>query len=149
VVQKVLRLLAIVLELPDENQLAKPYDFTGKGEDILRYLKYDAIPIEDSEANDGIYTAKHTDLGTLTLNFCQPIAGLQILDTVDGEWKWVRPWEADEIVVNCGDALSAITGGYFKSGQHRVHAPPKEQIHLDRFGALYFSRYALVPPGLS
>jgi len=135
-----LRLLAIVLELPDENQLAKDYDFTLKGEDMLRYLRYDAIPIEDSEANDGIYAAKHTDLSTLTLNFCQPIAGLQILDA-DGEWKWVKPCGADEIVVNCGDALGALNGGYFKSGQHRVHAPPREQIHLDRFGVLFFSRY--------
>jgi isopenicillin N synthase-like dioxygenase len=140
-VLRLLRLLAIVLELPDDNQLAKHYDFSEKGEDQLRYIKYDAIPVEDSEANNGIYAAKHTDLGTLTLNFCQPVAGLQILDA-GGEWKWVKPWD-DEIVVNCGDALTAITGGYFKSGLHRVHAPPKEQIHLDRFAVLFFSRYTI------
>lgn len=137
--QRVLQLLAIILELPDENKLAKSYNFANKGEDLLRFLKYDAIPIEDSEANDGIYAAKHTDLGTLTLNFRQPVAGLQILDG-GGEWKWLKPWE-DEIVVNTGDAMSALTGGYFKSGLHRVHAPPKEQIHLDRFSVLWFARY--------
>ena len=104
----------------------------------MRYIKYSAIPVEDSEANSGIYAAKYTDMGTLTLNFRQPVGGLQILDA-DGEWKWVKPWE-DQIVANCGDALSAITGGHFQSGEHRVHAPPKEQIHLDRFGVLFFSR---------
>lgn len=143
VVQRVLRLLAIVLGLTDENLLAEPYDFSKKGEDMLRYLKYEAIPVEDSEANNGIYANKHTDMGTLTLNFAQPVAGLQILDE-NGEWKWIKPWE-EEIVVNCADALAAMTGGYFKSGVHRVHAPPKEQIHLDRWAALFFSRY---PPVL-
>jgi len=142
-VQRVLRLLAVILELPDEDHVAKSYDFANKGEDLLRYLKYDAIPIEDSEANDGIYAAQHTDLGTLTLNFCQPVAGLQFLDG-DGEWKWVKSWE-DEIVVNIGDAMSALTGGYFKSGLHRVHAPPKEQIHLDRYSVLWFARYVPLP----
>jgi isopenicillin N synthase-like dioxygenase len=135
----VLQLIATALELPDKNQLAKMHDFTIKGGDILRYIKYTAIPVEDSEANNGIYAASHTDNTALTISFRQPVAGLQILDS-DEEWKWVKPWE-DEIVVNCGDSLMARTGGYVKSGLHRVHAPPSEQIHLDRFAVLFFSKY--------
>ena len=140
VVKKLLHLVAIVLELPDENQLAKHHDFAGKGEDTTRYIMYSAIPIEDSEANNGIYAASHTDITSLTLSFHQPVAGLQIFDS-DEAWKWVKPWGDGEIVVNCGDTLTALTGGCIKSGMHRIHAPPREQIHLDRFAVLWFAKY--------
>lgn len=128
VVQKLLRIIAIALSLPDENQLAKDHKFAAKGEDQARYIKYEAIPVRDSQANDGIYAAKHTDVATLTLNFRQPIAGLQFLDE-DGEFKWIKPWD-DKIVVNGGDALSAITGGYFKTGVHRVRNFSSLKLHL-------------------
>jgi isopenicillin N synthase-like dioxygenase len=104
-------------------------------------MNFSAIPIEDSQANNGIYTAKHTDLRGLTLSFRQPVAGLQILD--GNEWKLVKPYE-DTVLVNCEDALSGMTGGYFKSGVHRIHAPPKDQIDLDRFVVLLFSTYTSI-----
>jgi hypothetical protein len=78
------------------------------------------------------------NIAALTLSFRQPIAGLQIFD---GEGcKWVKPY-GDQVLVNVGYALTALTGGYFKSGVHRIHAPPKEQIHLDRYSVLFFARY--------
>lgn len=33
-------------------------------------------------------------------------------------------------MVNCDDPLTARTGGYIKSGLHRVHDPPKERFIL-------------------
>lgn len=46
-------------------------------------------------------------------------------------------------MVNVGDTLRALTDGYLRSGVHRVHAPPKEQIHLDWFWVLFVSRYVV------
>lgn len=137
-VQKLLQLIGIILHLPDENQLAKVNDFSKKGEDVVRYLKYGGLPAEGIEADGGIYGAQHADISLFTMNFRQPVAALQILDS-DEEWKWIKPWE-DTIMVNVGDILKALTGGYVKSGVHRVHAPPREQIHLDRFSVLFVCR---------
>lgn len=85
-----------------------------------------------------MYTPGHTDLGTITLLFRQPVAALQILNS-ENQWKWVKPQDAT-ITINICDALSALTGGYFKSSVHRVHAPPEDQAHIDRLGVLYFAR---------
>lgn len=93
-----------------------------------------------------IYAAAHTDMDVLSLHFRQPIAALQVAlrpntDTsVDDEmWKWVKPRE-DAVLVNSGDALESLSGGYLRAALHRVHRPPKSQAHLDRVGVLYFSR---------
>lgn len=106
------------------------------GDEMLRYLKYNALPFEDT--NEGIVAAQHVDFTAFTCSFRQPIAGLQILNK-DDEWKWVRPMN-DGIVVNSGDWLACVTGRYCRSGVHRVHAPPIEQSHLDRHGVIFFSR---------
>lgn len=139
-IQKLLTLVGLILELPDENVLVKDHkaDQHVASDEMLRYLKYNALPIEDTEANEGIYAAKHVDITTFTCNFRQPVAGLQILDK-DDEWRWVRPMN-DGIVVNSGDWLASVTGRYCRSGVHRLHAPPIEQIHLDRHAVIFFSR---------
>lgn len=101
------------------------------------------------------------DLGSFTLLFRQPVAGLQIRYHSTNEWKWVKPLDAS-ITVNACDALQLLTAGYVKSTIHRyvdnplhsirsmislitfnrfrVHVPPKDQQHVDRLGLLYFSR---------
>jgi isopenicillin N synthase-like dioxygenase len=79
------------------------------------------------------------DLGSWTLLFRQPVAGLQIRDHITNEWKWVKPQDAT-LTVNACDALTFLTGGYVKSTVHRVTVPPKDQQHVDRLGVLYFSR---------
>jgi len=138
VVLKLLRIFAIVLELPDEEQLAKGHKYDEKGEDHLRYMLYNKRTPEENQKLSELYVPGHSDLGSLTLLFRQPVAGLQILNS-NNEWKWVKPVDAT-ITVNVCDALSAITAGYFKSSIHRVHTPPADQAHLDRLGILYFSR---------
>jgi len=107
---------------------------------LLRYLKYDAILVEDSEANNGIYANKHTDMGTLTLNFPWLDCRFSMsMESGNGSSRGKM-----RLLSIVGDALAARTGGYFKSGLHRVHAPPKEQIHLDRWAALFFLRYGIM-----
>lgn len=138
VVEKLLRLFAILLELPDEDQLVRDHQYDIKGEDHLRYMHYAARSAVDNKKVGELYSPGHTDLGTITLLFRQPVAALQILNSED-QWKWVRPQDGT-ITINTCDALTALTGGFIKSSIHRVHAPPQDQAHVDRLGVLYFAR---------
>jgi len=138
VVNKLLRLFAILLELPDEDQLVVDHRYDDRGEDHLRYMHYKARSAEENEKVGELYSPGHTDLGSITLLFRQPVCALQILNS-EGNWKWVKPQDAT-ITINTCDALTALTGGYIKSSVHRVHAPPADQAHVDRLGVLYFAR---------
>lgn len=139
VVVKLLRIFAVILELPDEDQLVRDHQYNVIGEDHLRYMHYKARTPEENRLVGDLYSPGHTDLGSVTLLFRQPVAALQILNSKN-EWKWVRPQD-ETITINICDALSALTAGYFKSSVHRVHAPPDDQAHIDRLGVLYFARY--------
>ncbi|KAI0925484.1 hypothetical protein AcV5_008207 [Taiwanofungus camphoratus] len=131
-------LLAIALELPEDyfNNLHR-YDV--KSEDHLRYMKYTKYTPEENLKLGRIWGRGHTDLGSFTLLFRQPVAALQIKNHKTQEWKWVKPQDGT-LTVNTCDALSFLTGGYVKSTIHRVAAPPKDQEHVDRLGLLYFQR---------
>ncbi|RAL08031.1 Clavaminate synthase-like protein [Aspergillus homomorphus CBS 101889] len=122
VVVKLLRLFAILLELPDEDNSPTTTNTTD----------------EENTKVASIYTPGHTDLGTVTLLFRQPVAALQILNS-EGEWKWVRPQDST-ITINTCDALTALTGRLIKSSFHRVHASPPVQAHVDWLGVLYSAR---------
>ncbi len=101
-------------------------------------MHYAARRPEDNKKVAQLYVPGHTDLGTVTLLFRQPVAALQILNS-EGNWKWVKPQDGT-ITINTCDALTALTGGLIKSSIHRVHAPPQDQAHIDRLGVLYFAR---------
>jgi isopenicillin N synthase-like dioxygenase len=101
-------------------------------------MHYAARSPKENEKVGNLYTPGHTDLGTVTLLFRQPVAALQILNS-EGDWKWVRPQDGT-ITINTCDALTALTGGFIKSSVHRVRAPPQDQAHVDRLGVLYFAR---------
>lgn len=80
----------------------------------MKYTKYSQEQ-RDKILNegDGLYTQGHTDLGTLTLLFRQPVAALQIKDHETGEWKWAKPLNASLTVNTCdayrwGSSLSFI-----------------------------------------
>jgi len=88
----------------------------------MKYSKYTPEQQEILAKSDGLYTQGHTDLGTLTLLFRQPVAALQIKDHKTGEWKWAKPLDGS-LTVNTCDALSFLTGNYIKSTIHRVCSP--------------------------
>ncbi|EIN14527.1 flavonol synthase [Punctularia strigosozonata HHB-11173 SS5] len=131
-------LIALALELP-EDYFTSRHRYEDKSEDHLRYMKYSKYTAEETKQIGGIWGQGHTDLGTITLLFRQPVAALQIKDHLTGQWKWVKPQDGT-LTVNTCDALSFLTGGYIKSTIHRVAAPPKDQQHVDRLGLLYFAR---------
>ncbi|OQO13741.1 hypothetical protein B0A48_01971 [Cryoendolithus antarcticus] len=138
-VQKLLTLIAIVLELP-EDALTNGHKYNDVSDCHLRYIIYHARTPEENAKYDNLYSRGHTDFGSLTLLFRQPIAALQVL-MPDGKWKWVKPLPGS-ITVNIADVLDFWTAGYLKSSIHRVVAPPEDQAHLDRVGVLYFLRPA-------
>lgn len=136
---KLLRLFALLLEV-DEDFFVKDHVYDDFGEDHLRYMHYAARSAEENAKVGELYTPGHTDLGSVTLLFRQPVAALQILNN-EGQWKWVKPQDAT-ITINTCDALTALTAGYVKSSVHRVRTPPSDQAHIDRLGVLYFARSA-------
>jgi isopenicillin N synthase-like dioxygenase len=138
VVLPLLRLFAIVLQLPDEEYLVKQHSYEKKSEDHFRYMLYHPRTEEEWKESKYGATGGHTDLGTVTLLFRQPVAGLQILGE-DGEWTWVSA-QPGTITVNLADTISHLTGGWLKSSVHRVTAPPEDQRQYKRTGLLYFAR---------
>lgn len=132
-------LIALALELP-EDFFTRLHRWDVHDESHLRYMKYSKFSKAEIERlGDGLWSRGHTDLGTITLLFRQPVAALQIKDHATGDWKWAKPLDAS-LTVNTCDALSFLTGGYIKSTIHRVSVPPKDQQHVDRLGLLYFAR---------
>lgn len=132
-------LIALALELPPDF-FTKLHRWDVHDESHLRYMNYGKYSPEEVERLAGGHWADgHTDLGTITLLFRQPVAALQIKDHGTGQWKWAKPLDGS-LTVNTCDALSFLTGGYIKSTVHRVTLPPKDQRHVDRLGLLYFAR---------
>jgi isopenicillin N synthase-like dioxygenase len=88
----------------------------------MKYSKFSEQEIE--QLADGLWSRGHTDLGTITLLFRQPVAALQIRDHATGDWKWAKPLDGS-VTVNTCDALNFLTGGYIKSTVHRVRTTLK------------------------
>nr|XP_019043749.1 hypothetical protein I302_08330 [Kwoniella bestiolae CBS 10118]OCF22679.1 hypothetical protein I302_08330 [Kwoniella bestiolae CBS 10118] len=138
VIERLLVIFALVLELEDEQYFVKRHDYETRGEDHLRYMLYTARDEDVNRDAQELYSTGHTDLGSITLLFRQPVAGLQVLNN-DGKYRWVKPVPGT-ITVNIADTLSLLSGRYFKSSIHRVSVPPPDQRHLDRLGVLFFIR---------
>lgn len=69
----------------------------------------------DSDKKRASY-AGHTDIGSVTFLYCNPIACLQVYG-VDG-WRYI-PYIEDSLIVNIGDCLESLTGGKFPAALHR------------------------------
>ena len=138
-IQKLLVLISLVLELP-EDYLSEGHRYDDVSDCHLRYMIYRARTAEENQKCNHLYSKGHTDFGSLTLLFRQPVAALQVR-MPDETWKWVKPYPGS-ITVNIADVLQFWTAGYLKSSIHRVVVPPEDQMHIDRLGLLYFLRPA-------
>ena len=96
------------------------------------------------------------DIGTMTILWSQPVSALQVMSP-DGKWRWVRHIDNALVrrvvamgvrlssflpslqVVNVGDSLEMLTGGFYKATIHRVVQPPTDQRGRTRLGAFYFA----------
>ncbi|KAJ7049517.1 hypothetical protein C8F01DRAFT_1068982 [Mycena amicta] len=136
VLHPILRLLAIGLELPEET-LVKEHAFEEAGESSVRFMKYYPRSQDEEQRTKQVWLKGHTDIGSVTILWSQPISGLQIL-SLDGKWHWVRHLE-NALVINAGDVLTFLCGGFYPATRHRVIQPPVDQRNLPRVGVFYFS----------
>jgi isopenicillin N synthase-like dioxygenase len=89
------------------------------------------------EEGGGIGHNVHTDIGSLTLLFCENW-GLQLLSPETNEWGFIAP-KPGHAVINVGDSLRFLSGHKLKSCVHRV-IPVTERQEEDRFSIAYFLR---------
>ncbi|KAE9405500.1 Clavaminate synthase-like protein [Gymnopus androsaceus JB14] len=131
VLYPILRLLALGLDL-SEDSLVELHKWEDISESYVRYPRSD----EEEEKTNNLWLKGHTDIGSLTFLYSQPIAALQIR-AKDGSWKWVKHIE-NAIVVNAGDAIEFLSGGLYSATIHRVVQPPADQRAYTRLGLFYF-----------
>ncbi|KAK4506479.1 hypothetical protein PRZ48_000211 [Zasmidium cellare] len=137
IVKKLLILCAFMLELPEDHFL-RSHRYEERSNCHLRYMKYHAASSAESSELKETWFKGHTDFGSLTLVFRQPVAGLQVLSR-GGSWKWVKSMPGS-ITVNIGDTLELVTKGFLPSSVHRVVSPPADQRDVDRLCLMYFVR---------
>ncbi|KAI0003116.1 gibberellin 2-oxidase [Xylariaceae sp. FL0662B] len=137
ILKKLLTLMAMVLQVPDEVVQATH----ERGGSYYRYQMCEPCSEEESAKYRDLMLSGHTDWGSWTFLFSQPVAALQVLDHTDGKFRWVEH-QPKGIVVNAGTATSRLTGGLFKATIHRLVQPPRDQRHLRRIGVIYFARPA-------
>ncbi|TFK83382.1 Clavaminate synthase-like protein [Polyporus arcularius HHB13444] len=109
----------------------KPEDVNGSTVRLIR-----AAPALNPDAQT--FVTAHTDFGSLTL-LHNRLGGLQVLVPGVETWQYVKPLEG-HIICNIGDALHFFTGGILRSNIHRVIPPPKEQVKLERWSLVFFTR---------
>ncbi|KAJ3344255.1 hypothetical protein HDU93_000045 [Gonapodya sp. JEL0774] len=137
-----LRIFANVLGVSNEDGseqfFERFHNYSARSGDHIRMIEY---PGRDASLDEDEFSRRlgaHTDHGTLTLLFSQPVGGLQVL-CADAVWRYVAPVE-NGIICNVADFLELATGGYLPSSLHRVVRPPPPQEHLSRFSLVYFLR---------
>ncbi|KAI9568580.1 hypothetical protein HD554DRAFT_2322242 [Boletus coccyginus] len=136
ILHPILRVIALSLELPEET-LVEKHAFEEKCEAPMVFMKYYRRTEEEEEKSKNVWLKGHTDIGTVTILWSQPVGGLQIL-TPDRKWRWVRHID-NALVINTGDMMDFLTGGFYKPTIHRVVQPPHDQSGYDRLGAFSFS----------
>jgi isopenicillin N synthase-like dioxygenase len=128
-----LRLCGSVLGLPSETlvSLARHPTWTFN---INRYPPLAEIgPPEPGQYRIG----PHTDFGTVTVLDRQPgTGGLQVHTDARG---WVdAPYDPAALTVNAGDLLAHWSGRRWRSGRHRVLAPPPDHPHEELISLVFF-----------
>lgn len=144
ILRRLCDLTDIVLEIPEGTTYDTLYKVVDKDNENLghgtgRFMLYHKQPQDVDQKNDGKWLRGHLDLGGFTFITLQPILLLQIRDYFTGKWFYVGHVPG-ALIVNIGDAMEFLTGGYFKSSIHRVVAPPLDQAGYERLVLIYFSQ---------
>jgi isopenicillin N synthase-like dioxygenase len=101
---------------------------------LLRILRYP--PLSGDEPAGSLRAAAHEDINLLTVLPAATQPGLQVRDR-EGEWHDV-PCDLGSVVVNSGDMLKLVSGGYFPSTTHRVLLPVGEEARRSRVSTPLF-----------
>lgn len=133
----ILRLLALGLELP-EDTFVNMHGFKDNNETAVRFMKYFPLSDDEEVKTQGVWLKGHTDIGSVSILWSQPISALQILSP-DGKWRWIRHID-NALVINAGDVMEFLSGGFYKATIHRVIQPPADQRGYARVGVFYFAK---------
>ncbi|OSC99249.1 Clavaminate synthase-like protein [Trametes coccinea BRFM310] len=136
ILEPILQILARGLELPEET-FVKMHGFDDPSETYLRFMKYYPRSADDEAKAKNVWLKGHTDIGTVTILWSQPVSALQIR-CPDGKWRWVKHLD-NAVVVNIGDSMEFLSGGFYKGTIHRVRQPPRDQQGYPRVGVFYFA----------
>jgi 2OG-Fe(II) oxygenase superfamily len=98
---------------------------------IMMYFRYAK---QSKEKDSSVGHNMHTDLGTLTLLYCEQW-GLQVYNQTSNTWAHVLP-KPGLYVVNVGDALRFISGNQLLSALHRVVPVPGHETEY-RYSTAY------------
>ncbi|KZT08059.1 Clavaminate synthase-like protein [Laetiporus sulphureus 93-53] len=136
VLHPILRLLALGLELPEET-FVNQHNFSAEGETWVRMMKYYPRSEEEERKTRSVWLKGHTDFGSITILWSQPVAALQ-MQSSDGKWRWIKHID-NALVINAGDVMEFLSGGFYKATIHRVVQPPEHQCGYPRLGLFYFA----------
>lgn len=139
ILRKILTVLSLVLKLPADYLWNLSKNPEVKGLDLLRYAMYHTPDQKDDEALGGVRLQGHTDFNSVSILWSQPITSLEVL-MPDNQWRLVKHRD-NALVINLGDAMHFLSGGYLKQTIHRVVAPPADQAHYTRLGIFYFALF--------
>lgn len=101
---------------------------------LLRVLHYP--PLHGDEQADAIRASAHEDINLLTVLPAANEPGLQVKSR-DDTWLDV-PCDFGNLIVNIGDMLQEVSGGYFPSTTHRVVNPEGTQSNKSRISLPLF-----------
>jgi isopenicillin N synthase-like dioxygenase len=133
VVIKLLERLSTALGLVGELRFEERHRADVPSRTTIVLFRYPRQVVEGG----GIGHNMHTDIGSLTLLFCQDY-GLQILSPLTNRWGFVVP-KPGHAVINVGDSLRFLSGHQLASCVHRVIPITERQEH-SRYSIAYFLR---------
>ncbi|KAK1564101.1 2OG-Fe(II) oxygenase superfamily protein [Colletotrichum navitas] len=102
--------------------------------EVAHFLFYHPQWYKDIRRRRAAY-AGHTDVGTITYLYANPVASLQVYSSQG--WKYVA-YIPNSIVINMGDAMEFITQGRINATLHRVVKPLPSQDKDVRTALVYF-----------
>ncbi|KXS09345.1 Clavaminate synthase-like protein [Gonapodya prolifera JEL478] len=144
VVYKIMRLLALVLDVPENTFVSLFGGKDGSHNGTFRALHYPPVEeeeVEDELENGVIRCGAHSDFGTLTVLFTEPDGplGLQVLSPLTNKWEWI-PSKPGALLINISDIIEFETRGYFLSTLHRVAPAPGPDRRRRRYSIAFFTQ---------
>lgn len=144
VLRRLTTLCDIVLELPEGTIYDRYFkvvqgDINASGGGFGRLMVYYGQDDESNKLTEDTWLRGHSDSDGFTFIASQPMVSLQIRDYKTKKWGYVNH-VPNALVVNIGDAVEFITGGYFRSTIHRVVNPPESQQNGIRQSTIYFCK---------
>jgi len=130
-IEQVLKALAISLNSDDETILSNNH---SRQLYQLRLAYYPSVAASVLRTGVQDRCAAHSDFGTLTLLFQDANSGLEVEDPQRPGNFFPVPSIANTVIVNCGDLLERWSNGRWRSGVHRVVAPPVDRARTDDAG---------------